>query len=140
LYRVQDGKVVETKKSAVAPAVAKKQLEQHKVNKIMADKAKEPKKGKKGKKEASKVKGAKIVAPAGTSAVSKGKKAGKGESRAILMQRAKTLGIKYFRILNKLELEQVLSSKSKAEIEAITEEAKKRWQDCPFFQKKEKKG
>jgi hypothetical protein len=90
-------------------------------------KAKEPKKGK-------------VAQPKGSQQGKTRVKEGNGESRAALMQRAKTLGIKYFRILSKAELQAVLSAKSKTEIEVITEAAKKRWQNCPFFQKKAKKG
>lgn len=75
----------------------------------------------------------------------------KGCSRAALMQELKEKGVAYFRILNKEELQTVKDMydhavktgiKEPAKIAGITEiieTAKKRWQKCPFFQKKAKK-
>lgn len=76
---------------------------------------------------------------------------GKTCSRAALMQELKEKGVAYFRILNKEELQTVKDMydhavktgiKEPAKIAGITEiieTAKKRWQKCPFFQKKAKK-
>ncbi len=78
-------------------------------------------------------------------------KACSGCSRAALMEELHKKGVPYFRILNKKELETVkdmydhavkIGIKEPAKISGITEiveTAKKRWQKCPFFQKKEKK-
>jgi hypothetical protein len=72
-------------------------------------------------------------------------------TRAALMQELKEKGVSYFRILNKEELQTVkdmydhavkMNVKEPTKIAGITEiieTAKKRWQKCPFFQKKEKK-
>lgn len=71
-------------------------------------------------------------------------------SRAGMMERVQALGYKYFRILNKAELAEIISygaqpsAEAEKKIAKIIEAAKKRWQNCPFFQKKaakvEKKG
>ena len=67
------------------------------------------------------------------------KKAAAGPTRLTLMMEAKDKGIKYFRILNREELEKVLANKDQKVIAKIIEEAKKRWKDCDFFKKKDKK-
>jgi hypothetical protein len=119
LYRIieKDGKpeLAETRDSAISPKVAKAQAHNEAIKDKMA--------GKKAPKAAK-------AAPEA-----------KGDSRAALMERAKEKGYKYFRILNREELVRIMKSECSAkEREEITEAAKKRWQNCPFFQKKAKKG
>ena len=85
----------------------------------------------------------KIAAKAKQAEASKEKKAEKkataGPTRNDLMMEAKDKGIKYFRILNRGELETVLGTTDQKVIAQTIETAKKRWKDCDFFKKKDNK-
>jgi hypothetical protein len=148
LYRITEGKdgkltlaetVKPTKAQAenakIAAAVAKKatvQAPSKQVEKATEKFRKEVLKGKKDK-------------------ASKVDKICKGCSRAALMDELHKKGVPYFRILSKEELQAVKDMYDDAAkkgvkepakivgIAVIIEAAKKRWQKCPFFQKKAKK-
>lgn len=62
--------------------------------------------------------------------INKEKKAGTELSRKDLMLQAKAKGIKYFRILSKVELEKVIDPKTiQQDIDGVISDAKKRWKN-----------
>jgi hypothetical protein len=62
--------------------------------------------------------------------ISRATKKGDGTSRAALMAEVKAKGTKYYRVMNKAELEEVLKSGTSAKrIEEIQKQAVKRWKD-----------
>ena len=117
LYRVQDGKLMETKQSGVSSTVTKVQTE----------------------KQAVEEKAPKVQEPAKEEIVKEPKAAAKEPkegSRAVLLEQAQGRGFKNVGIMLKSELIKILATHDQMTIDGIIKKAKERYLQCSYFQKK----
>ena len=117
LYRIQDGKLMETKRSGVSSTVTKAQTKKQTVEE-KAPKVQEP-----AKEE---------IVKEPTAAAKKPKEG----SRAALLERAQGRGYKYIGVMLKSELAEILATHDQMTIDGIIKKAKERYLQCSYFQKK----
>ena len=116
LYRIQDGKLMETKSIGESTVVAKKQVKQQTVEE------KAPKEKELAKEEVAKE--------------PKAAKKPKAGSRAALLEQAQGRGYKYIGVMLKSELIEILATHDQMTIDGIIKKAKERYLQCSYFQKK----